>query len=88
MEILLSLPANAVSSFDVLNSGRDGTFYADSGPAGTKVESGGGGDLLMGAKDEGAAAPIRETLKENPPHNNARFVEVELNNKRLEVSRS
>ncbi|MFO8000943.1 MAG: bifunctional fucokinase/fucose-1-phosphate guanylyltransferase [Marinilabilia sp.] len=47
MEFLLSLPANAVSSFDVLNAGRGGTFYADSDPAGTKVGSGGGTAWLL-----------------------------------------
>lgn len=50
--------------------------------------AGGGGYLLMCAKDEIAAANIREILENNPPNNKARFVEMELNNKGLEVSRS
>lgn len=50
--------------------------------------AGGGGYLLMCAKDEMAAARIREQLMQNPPNDRARFVEMKLNNQGLEVSRS
>lgn len=50
--------------------------------------AGGGGYLLLCAKDELAAARIREQLTQNPPNNRARFVDMELNNRGLEISRS
>lgn len=50
--------------------------------------AGGGGYLLMCAKDEVAASKIHELLTQNPPNARARFVEMELNNYGLEVSRS
>lgn len=50
--------------------------------------AGGGGYLLMCAKDETAAARIKEKLSGNPLNGKARFVNMELNNQGLEVSRS
>lgn len=42
----------------------------------------------MVAKDPEAAVRIRKILTQNPPNNRARFVEMSLSNKGLEVSRS
>jgi hypothetical protein len=42
----------------------------------------------MVAKDPQAAAMIRRTLTENPPNSRARFVEMALSDKGLQVSRS
>lgn len=50
--------------------------------------AGGGGYLYMAAKDEEAAARIRRILNENRPNDKARFVEMALSEKGLEVSRS
>ena len=50
--------------------------------------AGGGGYLYMAAKDEEAAARIRRILNENRPNDKARFVEMALSNRGLEVSRS
>ena len=50
--------------------------------------AGGGGYLYMVAKDIEAAARIRHTLDENRPNDKARFVEIDLCNKGLQVSRS
>ena len=50
--------------------------------------AGGGGYLYMAAKDEEAAARIRRILNENRPNDKARFVEMALSDKGLEVSRS
>lgn len=50
--------------------------------------AGGGGYLYMMAKDPEAALRIRRILTENPPNNRARFVEMSLSGKGLEVSRS
>lgn len=50
--------------------------------------AGGGGYLYMVAKDPEAAVRIRKILTQNPPNNRARFVEMSLSNKGLEVSRS
>ncbi|MGQ1891815.1 bifunctional fucokinase/fucose-1-phosphate guanylyltransferase [Thermophagus sp. OGC60D27] len=50
--------------------------------------AGGGGYLLIAAKDETAAARIRESLSKEPPNSKARFVEMSLNNNGLEISRS
>jgi galactokinase/mevalonate kinase-like predicted kinase len=50
--------------------------------------AGGGGYLLICAKDEVAAARIREVFDQNPPNEKARFVEMTLNNNGLEISRS
>ena len=50
--------------------------------------AGGGGYLYMAAKDEEAAARIRRILNENRPNDKARFVEMALSGRGLEVSRS
>ncbi len=50
--------------------------------------AGGGGYLYMIAKDTEAALRIRKQLTQNPPNDKARFVEMSLSNKGLEVSRS
>lgn len=50
--------------------------------------AGGGGYLYMIAKDPQAAARIREELTTNPPNERARFVEMSLSDKGLQVSRS
>ena len=50
--------------------------------------AGGGGYLYMVAKDEEAARRIRRILTQNPPNDKARFVEMSLSDKGLEVSRS
>ena len=50
--------------------------------------AGGGGYLYMVAKDPEAALRIRKILVQNPPNDRARFVEMTLSNKGLEVSRS
>lgn len=50
--------------------------------------AGGGGYLYMVAKDPDAAARIRTILNSNRPNANARFVEMSLSDKGLQVSRS
>lgn len=50
--------------------------------------AGGGGYLYMVAKDPEAALRIRKTLTHDPPNGRARFVEMSLSDKGLEVSRS
>ena len=50
--------------------------------------AGGGGYLYMVAKDPDAALQIRRILTENRPNGRARFVEMSLSNKGLEISRS
>lgn len=50
--------------------------------------AGGGGFLYMVAKDPECAARIRQTLTENRPFANARFVEMSLSTTGLQVSRS
>ena len=50
--------------------------------------AGGGGFLYMVAKDEEAAARIRKLLTQDAPNDRARFVEMGLSLKGLEVSRS
>lgn len=50
--------------------------------------AGGGGYLYMVAKDEDAAARIRRILQNEAPNARARFVEMDLSEKGLEVSRS
>lgn len=50
--------------------------------------AGGGGYLLMFAKDEIAAERIKLRLAENPPNSRARFVTLELSNTGLQVTRS
>lgn len=50
--------------------------------------AGGGGYLYMVAKDPDAAVRIRRILTEERPNERARFVEMSLSNKGLEISRS
>ncbi len=50
--------------------------------------AGGGGYLYIVAKDQDAAARIKQTLNANRPNANARFVEMSLSTKGLQVSRS
>lgn len=50
--------------------------------------AGGGGYLYIIAKDPKAALRIRDILTENQPNPNARFVEMSLSNKGLQISRS
>ena len=55
---------------------------------GLRHGAGGGGYLYMVAKDPEAAARIRQTLTAARPNANARFVEMTLSKKGLQVSRS
>lgn len=50
--------------------------------------AGGGGYLYMVAKDPEAAVHIRNILFRNPPNDKARFVEMSLSGKGLQISRS
>jgi galactokinase/mevalonate kinase-like predicted kinase len=50
--------------------------------------AGGGGFLLMLAKDEGAARRVRETLTARPPNPRARFVSLRLSDTGLQLTRS
>lgn len=50
--------------------------------------AGGGGYLYMIAKDPEAAAKIRAILTQNPPNQCARFVDMTLSDKGLQISRS
>lgn len=50
--------------------------------------AGGGGFLYMVAKDPEAAAHIRTILQEAPLNNRARFVEMSLSDKGMQISRS
>ena len=50
--------------------------------------AGGGGYLYMIAKDPEAAARIKQILTDNSPRKNARFVEMDLSTKGLQISRS
>ncbi len=50
--------------------------------------AGGGGYLYMVAKDPEAAARIKQILRENRLNANARFVEMSLSEKGLQISRS
>ena len=50
--------------------------------------AGGGGFLYMVAKDAEAAARIKVILQSNPMNPNARFVDMELSDKGLQISRS
>jgi galactokinase/mevalonate kinase-like predicted kinase len=57
--------------------------------SGTKLlGAGGGGYLLMLARDEAAAKQIRERLTADPPNDRARFVDFELSDDGLQVTRS
>ena len=65
------------------------TAMVDDLCAGYKLPgAGGGGYLYMIAKDTEAAARIRQRLTEQPLNVNARFVEMSLCEKGLQVSRS
>jgi galactokinase/mevalonate kinase-like predicted kinase len=50
--------------------------------------AGGGGYMLIAAKDAEAARRIRETLTQNPPNSLARFVQMDLNQEGFCVTRS
>ena len=50
--------------------------------------AGGGGYLYMIAKDPEAAARIKQILTDNSPRKNARFVDMTLSTKGLQISRS
>jgi len=50
--------------------------------------AGGGGYLLMFAQDDAGAAKIRETLTTNPPNPRARFVDFQVSEAGLQVTRS
>lgn len=50
--------------------------------------AGGGGYLYMVAKDEQAAARVKNILTQNPPNDKARFVEMSLSKRGLETSKS
>jgi galactokinase/mevalonate kinase-like predicted kinase len=50
--------------------------------------AGGGGYLLMFAKNEAAAAKIKQTLTARPPNPRARFVDFSLSETGLQVTRS
>lgn len=50
--------------------------------------AGGGGYLYMVAKDEEAASRIKKILTTNPDNDKARFVDMTLSNKGLEISKS
>ncbi len=50
--------------------------------------AGGGGYLLLLAKDPEAAALIRATLESNPPNAGARFVDLSISSTGLQVTRS
>ena len=50
--------------------------------------AGGGGYLYMVAKDPEAAARIKQTLRDHRLHANARFVDMSLSDKGLQISRS
>lgn len=50
--------------------------------------AGGGGYMLMLAKDEEAAHRIRRRLADSPPNSRARFVEMRLSSAGLEITRS
>ena len=50
--------------------------------------AGGGGYLYMMAKDPEAAARVKQIINENRPNGNARFVDMSLSRKGLQVSRS
>jgi galactokinase/mevalonate kinase-like predicted kinase len=50
--------------------------------------AGGGGYLLLLAKDQDAAARIRAELTRNPPNPNARFVDMAISDTGLQITRS
>ncbi len=50
--------------------------------------AGGGGYMLISAKDEDAVSRIHSVLTNNPPNGKARFVKMDLSHKGFQVSRS
>ena len=50
--------------------------------------AGGGGFMFMIAKDEGAAQKVKEILTQNPPNSRARFVDFDLSDSGLLITRS
>jgi galactokinase/mevalonate kinase-like predicted kinase len=50
--------------------------------------AGGGGYMLIFAKDTAAASRIREVLTRNPLNNRARFIEWGISNHGFKVTRS
>lgn len=50
--------------------------------------AGGGGFILICAKDAEAVGRIQATLTENPPNNKARFVKMEMSKLGFQLSRS
>jgi galactokinase/mevalonate kinase-like predicted kinase len=56
--------------------------------AGKLLGAGGGGYAVFFPKDEPAAAKIRQILTENPPNDRARFVDFNLSETGLQVTRS
>ena len=50
--------------------------------------AGGGGYLVIFAKDEDAGRHLKQDLTENPPNTAARFVDLELSSNGLQVTRS
>ena len=61
---------------------------ASGAKGGKLLGAGGGGFMYMVAKDPQAALRIREMLTENPLAPNARFVEMSISDKGLQISRS
>ena len=57
-------------------------------PACKLLGAGGGGYMLILAKDSIAAAGIREKLTANPPNARARFVDIEISHTGLQITRS
>jgi galactokinase/mevalonate kinase-like predicted kinase len=55
---------------------------------GKLLGAGGGGYLLMLAKDPEAAVKIRDRLTSTPPNPRARFVQIQLSDTGLELTRS
>jgi galactokinase/mevalonate kinase-like predicted kinase len=50
--------------------------------------AGGGGYMLIAAKDPASAVRIQEILNQDPPNSKARFVKMEVSSKGFQVSRS
>lgn len=60
----------------------------DETAAGKLLGAGGGGYLLIFAKDELAGTRIRQKLKDNPPNERARFVNLSVSSTGLQLTRS
>jgi galactokinase/mevalonate kinase-like predicted kinase len=56
--------------------------------AGKLLGAGGGGYAVLFPKDEAATEKIRQTLTAHPPNDRARFVEFNLSETGLQVTRS